>query len=164
MDTCGSLHIRFKIVPSYAQVVARDGTTPITLKDVSLETPNSPAIFKQKWKPEIDLQLNTAVNPLESDIYEVVLTVTVTAKQGETTGFLVEIQQAGVFTIRGFNEEQTGSMLGAYCPNILYPYAREAVSDLVVKGGFSQLLLTPINFDTLYAQQMLEQGSAQGAQ
>jgi len=124
------------------------------LKDVSFETPNSPAVFTQDWKPEVNLQLNSSTNQLDNDVYEVVLNVTVTAKQGEKTGFLVEVQQAGIFRVQGFEETQKGAMLGAYCPNTLYPFAREAVSDLVVKGGFPQLLLAPINFDALYAQNL----------
>ena len=124
------------------------------LKDVSFETPNSPAVFTQDWKPEVNMQLDSSVNELDNGVYEVVLNVTVTAKQGEKTGFLVEVQQAGIFRVQGFEETQKGAMLGAYCPNSLYPFAREAVSDLVVKGGFPQLLLTPINFDALYAQKL----------
>jgi preprotein translocase subunit SecB len=134
----------------------------VYLKDASFETPNSPAVFMQEWKPEVNLQLNSSVSALESDVYEVVLNVTATAKQGDKTGFLVEIQQAGIFTVKGFDEVQKGSMLGAFCPNTLFPFAREAISDLVVKGGFPQLLLAPINFDALYAQKQ-RQGSSTAA-
>ena len=128
----------------------------VYLKDVSFETPNSPEIFTEEWEPEINLQLSSGVKTVEDGIYEVVMSVTVTAKQGEKTGFLAEVEQAGIFTLKGFDEEQLGSMLGAYCPNVLYPFAREAISDLVVKGGFPQVLLAPINFDALYAQRMTE--------
>lgn len=124
----------------------------IYVKDVSFEIPNAPQIFAEEWKPEINLQLNTEVSPVDTDIYEVVLHLTVTAKQDEKTGFLVEIQQAGVFKVKGFDGTQKGAMLGAYCPNALFPFAREVIADLVVKGGFPQLLLAPINFDALYAQ------------
>ena len=134
----------------------------IYLKDVSLETPNSPEVFRQDFKPEINLQINTSVNKLQGDLFEVVLNVTVTSKQGDKTGFLVEVQQAGIFQLRGYDEAQKASVLGAYCPNTLYPFAREAVSDLVVKGGFPPLLLSPINFDALYTQKM-NQASAQSA-
>ena len=134
----------------------------IYLKDVSFETPNSPEVFRQEFKPDVNLQLNTAVNKLEADMFEVVLHVTVTSKQGDKTGFLVEVQQAGIFELKGYDEAQKGSVLGAYCPNTLYPFAREAISDLVVKGGFPQLLLSPINFDALYAQKM-NQAQAQSA-
>ncbi|MGD2074912.1 MAG: protein-export chaperone SecB [Gammaproteobacteria bacterium] len=132
----------------------------VYLKDASFETPNSPAVFTQEWKPEVSLQLNSSVNPLESQVYEVVLNVTVTAQQGDKTAFLAEIQQAGIFTLRGFDEQQMGSMLGAFCPNTLFPFAREAISDLVVKGGFPQLLLAPINFDALYAQKLRQESPA----
>jgi len=130
------------------------GIVRIYLKDVSFETPNSPEVFRQDFKPEVNLQLNTAVNQLDGDLFEVVLNVTVTSKQGDKTGFLVEVQQAGIFELKGYDEAQKGSVLGAYCPNTLYPFAREAISDLVLKGGFPQLLLSPINFDALYAQKM----------
>ncbi len=128
----------------------------IYLKDVSFEIPNAPQVFTEEWKPDINLQINTEVSSVDTDVYEVVLNVTATAQQGDKTGFLVEVQQAGVFTVRGFDEEQKGSMLGAYCPNALYPFAREAISNLVAKGGFPQLLLAPINFDALYAQKIAQ--------
>jgi preprotein translocase subunit SecB len=134
----------------------------IYLKDVSFETPNSPSVFTQEFKPEVNLQLNSTVNEIGDGVYEVVLNVTVTSKQGEKTGFLAEVQQAGIFNVKGFDDDQKGHMLGAYCPNTLYPFAREAISDLVVKGGFPQLLLAPINFDALYAQN-LDQANAQAA-
>jgi preprotein translocase subunit SecB len=132
------------------------GIVRVYLKDVSFETPNSPEVFRQDFKPDVNLQLNTSVNKLEDSLYEVVLNVTVTSKQGDKTGFLVEVQQAGIFELKGYDEAQKGSVLGAYCPNTLYPFAREAVSDLVVKGGFPQLLLSPINFDALYTQKMTQ--------
>ena len=131
------------------------GIVRIYLKDVSFETPNSPEVFRQDFKPDVNLQLNTSVNRLDGDLFEVVLNVTVTSKQEDKTGFLVEVQQAGIFELKGYDEAQKGSVLGAYCPNTLYPFAREAVSDLVVKGGFPQLLLSPINFDALYTQKVI---------
>ena len=124
------------------------------LKDVSLETPNSPLIFTEQWKPEINLQLNNTSTPLADNVYDVVLTLTVTAKLGEKTAYLAEIQQAGIFTLKGFADEQLGPMLGAFCPKILFPFAREAVASLVQKGGFPPLLLNPVNFDALYFQHM----------
>jgi preprotein translocase subunit SecB len=130
------------------------GIVRIYLKDVSFETPNSPEVFRQDFKPDVNLQLNTSVNRLDGDLFEVVLNVTVTSKQEDKTGFLVEVQQAGIFELKGYDDAQKSSVLGAYCPNTLYPFAREAISDLVVKGGFPQLLLSPINFDALYAQKM----------
>ena len=132
------------------------GIVRVYLKDVSFETPNSPEVFRQDFKPDVNLQLNTSVNKLEDSLYEVVLNVTVTSQQGDKTGFLAEVQQAGIFELKGYDEAQKGSVLGAYCPNTLYPFAREAISDLVLKGGFPQLLLSPINFDALYTQKMTQ--------
>ncbi|NOQ35516.1 MAG: protein-export chaperone SecB [Methylococcaceae bacterium] len=131
----------------------------IYTKDISFETPNSPQIFIDKWEPQVDFNLGTNVQPLEDDLYEVSLTVTVTVKCGEKTAYLVEVVQAGVFTLASFSEQEMGPMMGSFCPNILFPYAREVVSDLVNKGGFPQLLLAPVNFDALYAQH-LQQGQA----
>jgi preprotein translocase subunit SecB len=131
------------------------------IKDISFETPNSPEVFMEHRPPEINLQLSTHANTLDQGgVYEVVLTLTVTAKYGDKTAFLVEVHQAGVFTIRGFNDEGLGHMLNSYCPNILFPYGREVVSDLVTRGGFPQLLLAPVNFDALYAHH-LEQKNQQ---
>lgn len=121
-------------------------------KDISFETPNSPKVFTLKWEPSLDLNLGTQVQTLEDNLYEVSLTITVTVKLGETTAYLVEINQAGIFTIAGFSEQEMGPMLGSFCPNILFPYAREVISDLVNKGGFPQLILAPVNFDALYMQ------------
>lgn len=135
----------------------------IYLKDASFETPNSPAMFKQEWKPEISLQLNTRSNPLDNDLYEVVLSVTTTASIGDQTAFLAEIQQAGIFSIKGLEDTHRDAMLGAYCPNTLFPYAREAISDLVLKGGFPQLLLKPVNFDAIYQQKLAETQQAGSA-
>ena len=138
--------------PAISEEESQFSILRIYLKDASFEVPNAPQVFTEDWKPEINLQLNTTVSNVDADIFEVVLSLTVTAQQGDKTGFLAEIQQAGLFTLKGFDESQKGPMLGAYCPNTLYPFAREAVSDLVAKGGFPQLLLAPINFDALYAQ------------
>jgi len=126
----------------------------IYTKDLSFETPSSPKIFTEKWEPSVDLNLSTQVLPLEQSLYEVALTVTITVKSIDSIAYLVEVSQAGIFTLSGFTEEEMGPMLGSFCPNILFPYAREAVSDLVAKGGFPQLLLAPVNFDALYAQQL----------
>jgi preprotein translocase subunit SecB len=126
----------------------------IYVKDMSFETPNSPAVFTQDWKPEINLELNSTATGIAEGIHEVVLSLTVTAKLGDTTAYLAEVQQAGIFAMIGFSQEETAPMLGAFCPGTLYPYARETVSDLVARGGFPQLVLAPINFDALYAQQI----------
>lgn len=126
----------------------------IYTKDMSFETPNSPKIFTAKWEPSVEFNLGTHVETLESSLYEVALTVTITVKIGDTTAYLVEVNQAGIFTLSNFSEQEMGPMVGSFCPNILFPYAREAVSDLVAKGGFPQLLLAPVNFDALYAQHL----------
>ena len=133
----------------------------IYLKDVSFESPNTPAVFAEdNWAPEINVQLNTESNKMGDDVFEVVLSITVTATHEEKTAFLVEIKQAGVFTMQGFGEEELSGMAGSYCPNILFPYAREAISELVGKGGFPQLLLAPVNFDALYAQHVQQQAES----
>jgi preprotein translocase subunit SecB len=126
----------------------------IYVKDLSLEAPNSPAIFRGQWRPQVDIQLHSEAKRIEPDLYEVVLTVTVTTKLQEQTAFLVEVHQAGIFGIAGVAEGQLGPMLASFCPNLLFPYARETVSDLVTRGGFPQLLLAPVNFDALYAKHL----------
>ncbi|WP_347987963.1 protein-export chaperone SecB [Methylomonas sp. AM2-LC] len=126
----------------------------IYTKDISYETPNAPKIFTQQWEPTLDLNLGTHVDTLENSIYEVTLRITVTVKIGESTAYLVEVNQAGIFSIAGFSDQELGPMLGSFCPNIIFPYAREVVSDLVSKGGFPQLILTPVNFDALYVQHL----------
>ena len=126
----------------------------IYTKDVSFESPNAPDVFRGEWQPKNELNLNTQVNTLEeAGVYEIVLSVTVTTKVADKTAFLVEVQQAGIFSLTGFSEEELGPMLGAYCPNLLFPYAREVVSDLVTKGSFPQLVLQHVSFDALFAQQ-----------
>ena len=129
----------------------------IYLKDTSFETPNSPGIFTDNWDPDVNVELQTGGKPLTDDVHEVVLTVTVTTKVGDKTAYLVEVHQAGVFTMTGFNENERAHMLGSFCPNILFPYAREAISDFIGKGGFPQLILAPVNFDALYSQHVQQQ-------
>jgi len=130
----------------------------IYVKDVSFETPNSPAIFTEtKWEPAVNVQLNSRAAPMADQMHEVVLSVTVTAKLGDKTAYLVEVQQAGVFRAEGFEQAQLNHLLGSFCPNILFPYVREAISDMVTRGGFPQLLLAPVNFDALYAQHLQQQ-------
>jgi preprotein translocase subunit SecB len=140
------------------------GIQRIYTKDISFETPNSPGIFTEQLQPQSDLDLNSQVNALGDDHYEIVLTVTVTTKSNDKVAFLVEVQQAGIFLIKGFEKNELGPMIGAYCPNILFPYAREVVSDLVNKGSFPQLVLAPVNFDLLYAQQVQKLQEQQAAQ
>ncbi len=124
----------------------------IYLKDVSFESPAAPAVFTDEWSPEINMDLNSHGQPIDKNIFEVELSLTVTAKNKDKTAFLVEIKQCGIFSIANMDEENLNGMLGSFCPNILFPYAREAISDLVTKGGFPQLLLAPVNFDAIYAQ------------
>lgn len=124
------------------------------LKDVSFEAPGSPDVFLKEWKPETNIQLNTESRTLNEGVHEVVLTATITTKSQDQTAYLVEIKQAGVFSAKGFEQERLGQLLGSYCPNLLFPYLREAVSSLVVKGGFPDLPLAPINFEALYAQHL----------
>lgn len=129
----------------------------IYIKDASFEAPQSPAIFQQEWKPELDLQINTTTAKLEESVFEVILKLTVTVKSNQKTAFLVELQQAGIFTLKSFPENQMGPILGGVCPGILFPYAREAISDLVARGTFPPLYLSPINFDALYQQHQQQQ-------
>lgn len=126
----------------------------IYVKDVSFESPNSPEQFTAEWKPESNLELNTNGKALEENVYEVVLSLTVTVKNNNQTAYLVEVQQCGIFSMAGFKDQELSHMLGSFCPNLLFPYARETVSDLVTRGGFPQLLLAPVNFDALYAQHL----------
>jgi len=132
----------------------------IYTKDISFESPSSPAIFTEQFQPQVSLELNTNGQAIAEDVYEVVLTLTVTVKHQDKTAYLIETHQSGIFTIKGFEEKDMGHMLGSFCPNILFPYAREVVSDLATRGGFPQLLLAPVNFDALYAQHLAEHEKA----
>ena len=123
-------------------------------KDVSFETPNTPAIFQKEWQPEVKLDMDTKTAVLSQDIYEVVLTLTVTCTLGEETAFLCEVKQAGIFTASNLEAQQLAHCLGSYCPNILFPYARETIAGLVSKGSFPQLNLAPVNFDALFSAHM----------
>jgi len=137
------------------------GIQNVYLKDTSFETPHSPAIFREQWKPELDLEITNDIKQLEENIYEVVLHITATVKAGEKTAFLAEVQQAGVFTVKGFTPDNLNYMLNSYCPTLLFPFARETISSLVSRGGFQPLWLAPINFDALYAEQLEKQREAQ---
>ncbi|MDX1266115.1 MAG: protein-export chaperone SecB [Oceanisphaera sp.] len=124
----------------------------VYLKDVSFEAPSTPLVFQKEWKPEVKLDLDTKSARLGDNVFEVVLTLTVTCQMGEgETVYLCEIQQAGIFTIGNMAEPQLAHCLGAFCPNILFPYARETVGSLVGRGSFPQLNLAPVNFDALFA-------------
>ena len=125
------------------------------VKDLSLEIPAAPAIFLERENPQIDLQLHTQASSVEEGVFEVVVTVTVTAKlpEKDKVMFLIEAKQAGIFQVRNIPAEEMESVLAVMCPNILYPYLREVVSDVAVRGGFAPVLLNPINFDAIYQQQ-----------
>jgi preprotein translocase subunit SecB len=132
-------------------------------KDISFESPSTPDIFRKQWQPKVNVDLNTKSDKVdEQGNYEVVLTITITAKVDDDTAFLVEVQQAGIFMITGFEGEDLRRILGTAAPNILFPYARENIDSLCVKGGFPPVMLAPVNFDALY-QQALNQAEQQQA-
>ena len=124
----------------------------IYVKDVSFEVPNAPQVFNEPGQPQLELNLNQKVGRIADDVYEVVLGITLTCKLADKTVYLAEIQQAGIFALNGFDDRTLDMMLGTYCPNVLFPYARQAVSDLVSQGGFPPFYLQPINFEALYAE------------
>ncbi len=129
----------------------------IYVKDFSFESPHTPDVFaKTNWSPKTDLNLRSSHTTGTDNNHEVVLTITIEAKEDEQTFFLVELQQAGLFHIAGYDEAEFKAIVGSYCPNILFPYARESVANIVSKGGFPEFLLQPINFDALYAQGMAQ--------
>lgn len=124
----------------------------IYLKDVSFETPNSPGIFTLDWKPNVDIEINNKSAVLADDLHEVLLTLTVTVKVGESTAFLAEVHQAGIFVMHGLEPEELQRAQHVFCMRMLYPYASAAMTEIITKGGFPQLLLAPVNFDALYVQ------------
>jgi preprotein translocase subunit SecB len=126
----------------------------IYLKDVSFESPNSPELFATKWEPKLGVEMNNSVSVLDDDVYEVILTVTATVSVNDKTAFLAEVHQAGIFILKGHEPDILERIQQVYCLNTLYPYAGAALSDLVTKGGFPQLLLPPMNFGSLYAQNL----------
>ncbi len=136
----------------------------IYVKDLSLENPNSPQSFLQQESPQIEVSLATRGEPVGEGIFESVLTVTVTAKVGEQTLFLVEVAQAGIFQIRNIPEQDVQPLLGVHCPNILFPYARENISSAIIRAGYPPVHLAPINFEALYAQQLQQIQAAQTPQ
>lgn len=135
-----------------ASAQAQLSVQKIYIKDSSFEAPSAPHIFQENGQPQIQLSLGQAVQTLGPDVYELVLTVTVTCKIGEKTAYLAEVQQAGIFGVAGFDDASRDGVLGSYCPNVLFPYARQAISDMVQNGGFPPFFLQPINFDALYAE------------
>ena len=127
----------------------------IYVKDMSLEVPGA-QVFTREWQPELDINLSSSAEKLDDDHYQIVLTVNVTANNAGETAFIAEVHQAGIFMLQNIPEDQLSAILGAYCPNVMFPYAREVISDIVTRGSFPQLLLAPVNFDQAY-QQSLEQ-------
>lgn len=133
----------------------------IYVKDLSVEVPNAPAIFLERDAPQMDLQINTQSAPVDNGFYQCILTLTVSAKIKDKSAFMVELQQAGIFRIENIPQEAMEPALSVGCPNILFPYAREAISDAVMKAGFPPLMLQPVNFEILYMQQQQAQASGQ---
>lgn len=132
----------------------------IYVKDLSLEVPNAPQVFMQAESPQLEVQVRNESMQFGDSMYEVTVSVTVTAKSGDKTMFLAEAAQAGIFTVRGVPESDMGPLLGIGCPTILYPYVREAISDLVSRGGFPPVLLAPVSFEAIYAQRQQQEGGA----
>jgi preprotein translocase subunit SecB len=125
----------------------------VYLKDCSYESPNGPRLpGNQSWEPKFQLNMNTSAEEIAPEVREVLLTITLEAKQGDSTLYLVEVKQAGVFGVSGATSEDLKRLIGSFCPSVLFPYAREVISDLIVKGGFPNFLLPLVNFESLYAQ------------
>ncbi|HEY6131715.1 MAG TPA: protein-export chaperone SecB [Halioglobus sp.] len=130
-------------------------------KDMSFESPSTPEVFKKQWQPKVTVDLNTKSNAIDQEgNFEVVLSVTVTARIEEQTAFLIEVQQAGIFFIRGIEGEDLRRILGTTAPNILFPYARETIDSVCVKGAFPAIMLAPVNFDAVYQQALAQAQSA----
>jgi preprotein translocase subunit SecB len=134
----------------------------VYVKDLSLELPHAPQVFLESQAPQVDVQIGSSANPVQEGLYECVLTLTVTAKVGEKTYFLVEVAQAGIFQIRNVPQSDLDPILGIACPNILFPYGREVVADLISRGGFPPVHLAPINFEAVYAQRIQQAAQAGG--
>jgi preprotein translocase subunit SecB len=133
----------------------------IYLKDMSFESPLSPDVFKpDSWSPKTNLNLRSSHQKVEGDLHEVTLTITVDAKDGDKTIFLVEVQQAGLFEIAGYTDEEHGAIVGSFCPSVLFSYARESIASLIQKGGFPEFILQPINFDALYLESQRQAAEA----
>jgi len=149
--------------PATAVTAAQFNVQKIYLKNLSFEAPNAPGIFQEEAPPQLQLNLNQKVARFDDDVFEVILTITLTCTVNEKTAYLAEVEQAGIFGLSGFDEQGLDLMLGSYCPNVLFPYARQAVGDLISHGGFPPFLLQPINFEAIYADQQrrrAEQGDS----
>ena len=145
----------------------RLGVVKIYLKDFSFESPQSPGVFNmEEWAPNTNLNLRSSHSAVSDELHEVVLTITVDAKDknDDKTIFLVELHQAGLFEISGYNEQEMGVLIGSFCPNVLFPYARESISSTIQKGGFPEFQLQPINFDALYQQSLQQQSEGAAAE
>ncbi|MBJ7555778.1 protein-export chaperone SecB [Marinomonas spartinae] len=129
----------------------------VFLKDISFESPRSPMVFQEEWNPEVGLELNTRSRQVGESVYEVVLDLTVNIKNNDEPAYLVQVQQGGLFVISGLDDQQLHHALGAFCPATLFPYARENVDSIVVKGSFPAIMLAPINFDALYIESLQSQ-------
>ncbi len=134
----------------------------IYVKDLSFESPKAPAVFATAAQPQTQLNIRSSSQEIGPSMHEVTLTLTVEAKDKDTTLFLIEVAQAGIFQIQGYTPEERSMLIGSFCPNTLYPYVREAISDVITKGGFPPLLLQPINFDALYSQAVQERAARGG--
>jgi preprotein translocase subunit SecB len=134
----------------------------VYVKDLSLEIPHAPQVFLEAQAPQLEIQVRNAAQQFAEGLFEVVVTVTVTARAGEKTLFLAEAAQAGIFAVRGVPQDEIEPVLAIACPTILYPYAREAISDLVTRGGFPPVLLAPVSFEAIYAQRAQQQQAAAG--
>ena len=133
----------------------------IYVKDFSFESPQAPTVFQAgEWSPQTNLNLRSSHNDIDENMHEIVLTITVDAKEADKTVFLVELHQAGLFEIAGYGKEELGAIIGSFCPNILFPYARESIAGIIQKGGFPEFVLQPINFDALYVQSQQQQAEA----
>ena len=150
--------------------VASDGnaTSPaqftvekIYVKDVSFEAPNAPAVFNEQGQPQLNMNLNQKVGRLEGDLFEVILGVTLTCTLNDKTVYLAEVEQAGIFGLTGFDDRTLDMMLGTYCPNVLFPYVRQSISDLITNGGFPPFYMQPINFEALYAEGLRRRAEGQ---
>lgn len=135
----------------------------VYVKDLSFEAPKGPFLPAENQDPKIQLNLSTASTPVGTDVHEVVLTVTLEAKNGDASVYLAEVKQGGVFTVRGFTADETRRILGSFAPNVLFPYVRQTVSDMISKGGFPPFFLPPVNFDALYERSLQERAAQQGA-
>ncbi|OCG01510.1 protein-export chaperone SecB [Gilliamella sp. wkB112] len=136
----------------------------IYIKDVSFETNNVPEIFTKEWQPEMNVELNSSSHTLNDNVFEVALRVTVTVKSHNEVAYICEVTQAGIFSVVGFNDGQLQHCLGAYCPNILFPYVREAIANLVNKGSFPAVNLEPVNFDALFMNYLQQQAQAESGE